>query len=153
MQSSWYQVPILYEKQNFIFKRFEDTYSVYDSYMQIFQEKLKLLNPELDLYDFEIDLYALRQKKNLSKEHTLSIRKAKTFEKSYGYVMKPVEQNIIENVIGGGIYLAKTNQFKFSRLNDAKIKRDLFFFYNEGITKKFLLKSFILGILYKLRII
>lgn len=152
-QSSWYQVPLSFENSSFVFKSLENTNAVYDSYMEIFPDRLKRLNNELTSYNFEVDLLALKTKKIIKTEYLLSTREVKDFKKSFALLMKPMEQNITEKIEGEGIYLAEKENFKFTKLKDAKIRRRNYYFYNTGRKKKSVLTSAIIGILSKLRII
>lgn len=151
--SSWYQVPIIYEKENFKFKKFIDSNSVYDSFLEILPDRLIKLNQNLATYDFDVDLYGSKPKKILTKQFLLTTRIPKKFEKSFEKRMKPLEQNVIENVEGKGIYIANQKDYKFTTLQDLKNKRSLFYYFNEGINLKILVKLSILGILQKLKLI
>ena len=151
--SSWYQVPILYEKGDFRFKKFIDSNSVYDSFLEILPDRLIKLNRNLAMYEFDVDLYGSKPKGILKKQYLLTTRQPRRFEKSFGKRMKPLEQNIIENTEGKEIYLANQKEFKFSSLTDLKNKRSLFYFFNEGTNLKILIKISLTGLLQKLKII
>jgi hypothetical protein len=151
--SNWYQFPLSYRNENFVFKNFEDSLAIYDSFFEILTEILKLLNNKLTNFDFDIDLNATKSKKDFNAEYILSTREPVKFIISFGREMKPLEQNIIENIQGIGIYLAKKDDFRFSKLKELKIRRKNHYFYNQGLKKDLQLKFFFIGILTKLKII
>lgn len=80
-------------------------------------------------------------------------RKPKKFDKSYAKIMKPLEQNIIEKINGNGIYLGKTEDFRFTKIQELKMKRVNYYFYNEGIRKSVMIKYFLIGLLSRLGIL
>lgn len=149
-QTSWYQNPLAYEKENFKFKELSMSVAIYDSFLELLPDRIKKLNQNLSNYDFEVDLNCSKPKKMFSKEYLLTTRKAKSFEKSFAKVMKPLEQNILENLEGRGIYLAHVNNFTFSKLQNLKIARTNYYFYNEGFKRTTAIKFFLIGLIQKL---
>ena len=148
-QTSWYQVSLTYEKENFRFKEFDLSNAVYDSFLELLENRIKRLNSDLLNYDFEVDLYCSKPKKILSKEYILTTRDLKNYEKAFRCIMKPLEQNILEKIEGEGIYLGKAIDFKFSKLQDIKNKRKLYYFYNESIKRRLLVEFFLIRIFSK----
>ena len=151
--STWYQFPLTFKKEKFVFKEFEESLAIYDSFFELIPEIFKLLNQDLKQYDFEVDLNATKSKDQIKKKYLLSTRKPKRYVKSFNRVMKPLEQNALEKIEGEGIYLAEIELFNFSKLNDLLIRKKNYYFYNEGIKKALLIKFFLIGILYRLKII
>ena len=77
----------------------------------------------------------------------------KSYEKSYGKLMVPLELNIIEGIRGKGIYLCKKRSLKLGRLarNYALMKNHDY--YSIGLSKKTKLKFLSLKIFKKLKFI
>lgn len=152
-QSNWYQIPLLREKRNCILKSFSDTIAIYDSFLELLPEKMKKLNNELEEYDFDIDLQCSKTPKNIKKKYLITTRKPKSFEKTFARTMKPLEQNIIENLKGEGIYLTKKTELKFSKIQEITYKRDLYYFFNEGLNSQTKILYFFIGFFSKIGII
>lgn len=118
------QVPLSRNKQQFIFKDFKDSYAVYDVFFEILPEKIKLLCSDIDEYDFETDLYGMKDLDAISKPYILSVKKCFTAVKTYALELKPMELNIIENIPGGEISLAKKDNFSDITFLEKIYKKD-----------------------------
>ena len=115
--TTYFQVPLQYFKTGFHFKNFIQSYSVYDSFFEILSFKLKHFVKDLQTYDFDVDLYGLKSTRNIKEKYVLTTKLCKTYEKSYGKGMLPLEMNIIEEVPGKNIYLCKKTSLKNGKLS------------------------------------
>jgi hypothetical protein len=128
-----FQVPILMEKKNFIFKDFNESCAVYDAYGEILPDRLKKLAPELQQFDIEVDLYGIKSKEDTAHAMFLSSRKCKKPLKTFGREMKPHEMNIIEGIPGDYYSLGRKEDFDekiyFLRLLRCHEKKELAYWY------------------------
>lgn len=152
-QSNWYQNPIQYTKLNYKLKNIEECIAIYDSFFEIKPEKIKILNSDLKNYNFDMNLNATKKKINMNEQFVITTIKPKSFIKSYGKVMKPLEQNVIENIDGEGIYLTESSNLKLNFINIQKTKRENHYFYLPGQKFSNKISFFLLGLLSKLKII
>ena len=89
-----------------------DSINVYDAYSEILPEKLKVLCSKLEGYDFETDLFG--QKESFSKEFVLTHKPCRNPIFSFERAMKPHELNIIFNIEGSELCLAKREDVLFT---------------------------------------
>ena len=144
---------------NFRFKSIVDSVNVYDAYSEILPERLKRLCEALNDYDFEVDLYG--QKEILSKEFVVTSKHCKKRICGYERAMKPAELNIIYNIPGNELSLARSEDVIFN----SKTIEDLIFksmaieefinnynyFYTNVFDTKILIKILKFRILKKVR--
>lgn len=97
-------------KKNLIFPTLDDSYAVYDAYMEILPEKLKQLNPELLFYDFTVDLYGIKNKDNIDTKYILTAKRVTQRICSFGRLTKPHETNIVFKNKGDYFSLAETSK-------------------------------------------
>lgn len=145
--STAFQVPLAYfEDKKYRFASLEESKSVYDAFYE--NQKLhEYLN--LDKEEVCIDLYAY---KSWGKERYWLTTKILDFKvlKSYGRSLKPVDMNIIENIVGEEIFLYDTSSFQ---KNNIKYNWQRKFIYNiKHIYFNDAIKFSYLRILEKLRI-
>ena len=114
--TTYFQVPLQYFKHIYRFKKLNESYCVYDVFFEMLPFKLKHLVKNLETYDFDVDLYGLKSSRNIKEKYVLTTKMCKSYEKSYGKLMVPLELNIIEGIRGKGIYLCKKRSLKLGRL-------------------------------------
>jgi hypothetical protein len=132
-QSTEFQSPLLMQSKKFRFSPIDDSLSVYDSHFEILPRILKTFNPSLSEYDFEVNLYGDKKIADIRKEMVLSrIPGAKNILK-FDRVMKPHELNIIFNLEGDRIFLAKRNDLLSINHTDAFID-DLVYYYRRNFS-------------------
>lgn len=129
-----YQVPLFYgDKMDFI--ALEESINVYDVYFEILPSILKILKPELKNFDFSVDLYGLKELDYIVSDYLLSSKNIQSEfnEKyiSYGLELKPIINNIVNNIHGG--------VFNFHRKEKFNVKND-FNYSNETIFSFFFSK-------------
>jgi hypothetical protein len=153
------QVGLQIVTRDFKFKPLADSINVYDAYSEILPTRLKLLCPTLKDYDLEVDLFG--QKEKLSKDFVLTSKLCTASIINYDRAMKPAELNVIYNIPGNVLSLAKREFVIF----DSKSIEDLIFksmpiaeliknheyFYTNIFDTKVLIKILIYRIKNKLR--
>ncbi len=143
------------------FKSLDDSMNVYDAYSEILPDRLKKLSSMLNDYDFEVDLFG--QKEFFSKEFVLTSKQCK--KRIYGYerAMKPTELNIIYNIPGNELSLARSEDLIFSSktiedlifksMSIEKFINDHNYYYTNVFDTKMLIKLLKFRIKNKIRII
>jgi hypothetical protein len=127
-QSTEFQSPMLMKSKEFRFSSSDDSLSVYDPYFEILPGILKTFNPALAGYDFEVNLYGDKKIADIRKEMILSRIPGTRNILKFDRVMKPHELNIIFNLKGDRIFLAKRNELLSINHTDAFID-DLVYYY------------------------
>ena len=97
---------------NYRFKSINESVNVYDAYSEILPDRLKKLCETLNDYDLEVDLYG--QKEFFSKKFVLTSKYCKEKIKGYERAMKPAELNIIYNIPGNELTLARSQDVIFN---------------------------------------
>lgn len=106
------QVGLQLVDKDYKFKPLKDAINVYDAYSEILPDRLKILCPELIDYDFDIDLYG--QKESFSKDFVLTSKHCNKIIKGYERTMKPAELNIVFNIPGDELNLARKEDVVYS---------------------------------------
>jgi hypothetical protein len=101
------QRPLLSVSKPFIFKSFDDSPAVYDSYCEILPDRLKRLCPDLNEYDFDTDLYGMKDPAAGSSPLLLTSERCSNALLSWGRELKPAEANIIGQIDGHHFSLSK----------------------------------------------
>jgi hypothetical protein len=122
------QVPLQFLEKCWKFKPFEESYAVYDAYLEILPGKLKRLSKSLKQYDFEVDFYAQKNLKNIKKKYILTSRDATDPILTYGKELKPVELNVVCDIEGSMIHLTKTENCNDTQNEIAD--HDVSYYYN-----------------------
>lgn len=133
-----YQCVLQNEKKEYHFCKLKESKSVYDVYMEILPDILKTYNNQLKKYDFEVDLKGNRH--FYKKDYVLTTRKTRSSILSYSCLMKPMENAIIFNVKGEGIYLSKSSDVIINENdNVAMLYKDIDMNYLVGLKASYLL--------------
>ena len=115
------QVPLCLKKdEGSHFNDIDDTEAVYDAFFE--NQKLKRY---LNYMDLEIDLYGVKQYSD--KTRYVLTRRVLPYKviKQWGMALRPIEENIIENVDGEGIFLYDLSQ-KEKRVSNKEQKLKIF---------------------------
>jgi len=133
LRERFFQVPLHFNKTEFNFIPFDESYAVYDVHCEILASKLKLLSGHFMDKDFEVDLYGMKIIKDITKPYILTSRSIENPEMTFGKEMKPHEVNIIENISGSDIYFGETMKCKdynyMRKLLRCHEKEELTYFY------------------------
>jgi glycosyltransferase involved in cell wall biosynthesis len=123
--SHLYQVPLMVGKAaTYVFKRFEQSLIKYDAWSELIPECLNELADSAIDCDFSVDLHGTKGRESLSGEYVLTSKQCKSYLTSFGRSMLPVEMNIINQISGSDIYLARTDQLvDYGNINDYIFER------------------------------
>lgn len=101
------QVPLLSKNRPFAFKSLKNSFAIYDSFCEALPGIINHFQPHLKQYDYSVDLYGVKTKHHIKSEYVLTCKQ--TTEPIYSFAMdlKPVESNIIYNIIGDDLFFAK----------------------------------------------
>ncbi len=127
MRSLYVQVPIQLFDREVKFVPFADSKNIYDAYSEITPSCLNRLTHVLEGYDYDVDLYG--KKDYLSKPYVLTTRPVKQFIKGFERSMKPHEMNVIMNIKGEEIFLAKREDVDMREPNITEFSREFAYFY------------------------
>lgn len=113
-QSDALQVPLSvgYGKQYRLVK-IEESFAVYDAFLELSSNCLKKLAPQLREYDFSVDLYGNKRKENITAHYCITSKKAKNKIDSWGCRTVPHETNIMLNVRGDYFVFSRTDDISF----------------------------------------
>lgn len=128
--STVFQVPLSLGKvKEYKFSSLEDSLAVYDSFFE--NSKLhKILN--LKKEDLTIDLYGLKDITQINTDYLLTSKRLNINPiKSYGQLLKPLEMNILEEVLGDDFFLYHLNGTKALKIESNLDFRKLTYFYRE----------------------
>lgn len=131
------------------FKTLDESFNVYDAYSEIIPDRLKILQPKLKDYDFEVDLY--NKKEVFEKEYILTSKFCKNKTMNFGRAMKPIEMNIINEIAGDVISLAKSEDVVFRPLTMNEFEYEYAYFYKDIFDTNILFKIIINRIKNKIK--
>lgn len=141
MKTYFGQVRLEISKSTFKFKSLKDSINVYDAYSELLPDRLIKLYPKLKDYDFELDLY--NKKDSFSKEYVITSKPCKKYILGFDRAMKPIEMNIINDVSGGKLLLAKQKDILFVSPNMNDFENEYAYFYKNIFNTSILLKIII----------
>jgi len=101
------QHPLAISQKRFRFRQIDDAIAVYDSHCELLPERLNRLCTHLREYDYAVDLYGLKQLSDIRQDYVLTTRRPTNHALSFAREMSPMEQNVISNVPGAGIWLCE----------------------------------------------
>lgn len=142
-----YQVNLANGFNNFKFESLEKSLSIYDVYFEIKPAIINKFNDELKEYNYEVDLYGKKRLDMIKKEYILTSRSVKNKIMSFGRNLKPLENNIINNIKGEKLYLAKVIDVKDEDKTNKKIIDEFNYFYTNTVSWKYCIEL----LKYKLR--
>ena len=92
--------------------------AVYDDHMELATKTIQQLDPSLAGVDFTVDLLGTRDLATVTTDLLLTIRAAERPERLWGATMHPLVANLVHNVAGDAISLART-----SAIDDSEASR------------------------------
>ncbi|MFU8844808.1 MAG: glycosyltransferase family A protein [Bacteroidales bacterium] len=104
-RSLYVQVPLQIVAREPKFISLKKAINVYDAYAELLPECLNQLTDRLKEFDMEIDLYG--RKESFTKPYVLTSRPVKNYIYQYEKSMKPHEMNVVMDIRGQDISLAK----------------------------------------------
>ncbi len=132
------QVRLEIVESAFRFKSLDESFNVYDAYSEILSDRLKKLQPALAEYDFEVDLY--NKKESFSNDYVLTSKSCKNPLMGFARAMKPMEMNIINNISGSDLVLAKREDVTINSLNMDEFEDEYAYFYKNIFDTNILVK-------------
>lgn len=85
----------------------DDALATYDDHLELTVDAVKRLVPELDAIDFVVDLGGIRDLNIADSSHVLTTRQVQHSVRSWGASMHPLVANVVYNVAGDGVRLAR----------------------------------------------
>jgi hypothetical protein len=119
-----FQVPLQHFRREFRFQAFDACHAVYDGFYELLPERLGRLVCSLTGLSFDIDLYASKAPHQLQAGFTLTTRRCRKAIREFGKKMWPLETNVIDNVPGAGITLARREDVDTGRGATRAARRD-----------------------------
>lgn len=123
--TSWFQTALQLRSGPFRLPNFDDALAVYDSFYELFPDRLQSTSPALGDLTCDIDLNATKQPPNLHHDLVLTTRPVRRAEAGFGLRMYPPELNVIENVSGTAISLARREDVYWDELAGIEARRRL----------------------------
>lgn len=105
--TSFFQAPLQEQKERWHFQLLDDSVAVYDSWQEMLPDRLKRLVPALSCFEFETDFYGEKDSGQTSADFLLTTQLSSQDERSWGLVMRPPEANLVHDVQGDGVRLAR----------------------------------------------
>lgn len=142
------------------FKSVEDSVNVYDAYSEIMPGCINDLCHTLTDYNYEVDLYG--RKESFVKDFVLTTKSCAKYIMGFERSMKPHELNVIYNIQGKEIFLARKEDVLFYPSNRKHLKynrttqdfiNEYTYFYNNVFDTTVLMKIFRFRIKNKIEMI
>ena len=130
-QTGMFQVPLNLGLSQPILKKWSESNSVYDVYFELNSNCLKRMNSGLGKYDFTVDIYGNRSL-DFSSEYVLTSRRGLHVEKAFGAQMKPLVQNVVNDIPGDDLILCRKDDLlsserdRFLKLHSSSVQLDQF---------------------------
>ncbi len=102
-----FHVPLICTKKRYRFFHFNDSAAHYDAFCEMQPHALSKLYPKLSLFEYVVDLYGMKTDHVLDKEYILTSKPVKKYVLEFGQEMIPLEANILHEVRGTAIKLAR----------------------------------------------
>ena len=123
--SNLYQVSIqLGNISQYVFQRFEESLIKYDAWFELIPECLNRLSGGIFDFDFSVDLHGTKRRESYTGEYVFTSKECTSYISSFGRCMVPVEMNVINQVSGNEIYLARIEQIEdYGTIDDYILER------------------------------
>lgn len=138
MRSLYVQVPLEIFDRKVKFKKIDEAKNIYDAYSEILPECINDMNPALRDYDYDVDIYG--KKDYISKPYVLTTRPVKKTVMGFERSMKPHEMNVIMNISGDEIRLAKSQDLIHREANITEFSKEYAYFYTPIFRSSMLLQ-------------
>ncbi len=121
--TSFFQTPLQRAKNCFAFKSLDDSFAVYDSFMEIQPDQLDRLTGALRGYEYNVDLNATKAPRHLRAPYVLTTRRARAPILSFGNAARPIEANVIEAMPGNEIVLCRKEDVRWDWLAELETRK------------------------------
>jgi hypothetical protein len=130
------QVPLQRDKQHYVFKAWDDSVAVYDSFFELRPDRLNRLTDRWHSYDYTLDLYGIKSRSNLHAEYALTSRPCRLPIASFGKVLWPIEMNVIEQVPGTEIHFCRTADIRWDWPSHLRLWHSNYEYFLRGRTPR-----------------
>lgn len=103
-----FQVPLQLHDREIVLCSLKDSRAVYDAWFELRPWLLTDAHPELKSKEFCVDLYGTKDPTLVSAQYMLTVKPAKRPLTSFGLQLRPRELNVLLNMSGNEIVLART---------------------------------------------
>jgi len=124
-RSEWFLAPVQLRGDVYRLPALDDSLAVYDSFFELAPERLKLLAQSLPPLEFDIDLNATKLPQNLRSDHVLTTRPVRQRLAQFGLRLQPLELNVVQEVPGDEISLARVEDVYWDRWAGLEARRRL----------------------------
>ena len=147
--TGFFQAPLLYGKDSYAFKDFDDSVAVYDSFFEIQPDRLNRLTNSLRNYEYSVDLYATKEPRHLHTPYVLTSRPSRSPILTFGRTMWPMEANVIDGIPGAEITLSKVADVRWDWLAESGTRKRSheYFTRHQRLGKRRWLEYTLLGLL------
>lgn len=123
----WFQVPVERRRTAWSFHGLDAADAVYDGFMELDGQVLRRLSPAVAAAttDVAVDLWANRRPSNVVTPFVVTTRPVRRAAATWGAVARPLEANVIGEVPGDVIRLARTGDVDWSRLGTLRARAAL----------------------------
>ncbi len=121
--TAFFQTPLQRAKNCFIFKPLDDSFAVYDSFLEIQPDRLDRLTDALRGYAYIVDLNATKSPRHLHAPYVLTTRRVRAPIVSFGKAALPIEANVIDGVPGDEIVLCRKEDVRWDWLAELETKK------------------------------
>ena len=125
------------------FKALSDSFSKYDSHLELIPESLKQLTSAFDEFEIELDLYGTKAPGSIKSPFVISSKPSLNPLKGYKRALKPHEMNVILELPGDDFCLSRTADILTVRnKNEWKISNYKYFYTRKILGFRILLFSY-----------
>ena len=86
-----------------------------------------VIDNDIQEYDFDVDLYGKKPRQSIRKQYVLTTKKTTKAIRTFGRKMTPHEMNVIYNIQGSTIVLARTEDVKFGSKGISRYVNDVLY--------------------------
>lgn len=130
--TSYFQVPLQYEKTAFNFDDLQTSNAAYDSFMEILPRCLQRLSPALRGMEFDVDLNATKRPRHFKTERVVTTRSCRSPLQTFALAMRPPEANLVFDAPGEGINLCKPADLLWDTWSGIETRKKLFEYAARG---------------------
>jgi len=105
-----FQVPLALGDREIKLCKFKESRAVYDAWFELEPRLLAKAHASLAQKTFSVDLFGTKDPANVSAPFMLTVKPAKTHLASFGLRMRPRELNVLYDIAGDDIVLARTEE-------------------------------------------
>ncbi len=124
-RTDWLLAPVQLRGGDCRLPALDETLAVYDSFFELTAQRMRALAPSLPDVDFDVDLNATKLPATLRYDHVLTTRPVRRAATGFGLRLSPPELNVIQEVPGDEIRLARLKDVYWGRFAGLEARRKL----------------------------